>query len=302
MKKKRWFIVGFLAPAIICFVVIFLYPSIRTIMMSFNNVRSVTDGMDKWNFSGIQNYISLFQSQVFVRSLINVTKIWLIEGAIVLAIAMLYSVIITSGVKWKSFWRAVLYLPNIISAVALATMWLQYVFNNQYGFFKTFFEFLHWDSMAAFQWTAPENLFMSMMIAVAYGAIGYYVLIYTSGIDGISQDYYEAATIEGAGNFVKFFRITLPLLKDIIKRTIILWSASAIGFFVWSTLFSFNTEMATVTPVVYMYDMVFGKSTGLSQTTLNVGAGAAVGVILMVLVVAVNIIINLLMKTDDEIR
>lgn len=298
MQKKKWFIVRFLAPAVICFLLIFLYPALRTILMSFFKVEFVTDDMGAWLFNGFSNYKKLFGSALFVQSLKNILKIWFIEGAVVLSLAMLFAVILTSGVKGKSFWRAVLYLPHVISVVALVTMWVQYVFNNQYGLFKTVFEFLHLDALAAFQWTAPENLFLSMMIAYAFGSVGFYVLILVAGIDGIPNDYYEAATIEGAGAWTKFSRITLPLLKDIVKRCIVLYSAGAIGFFAYSSLFSFSTEMATVTPIVYMYDNVFGSSS-VAATELNVGAGAAVGVIVMLLVLAVNTLLDKLIKTDD---
>lgn len=300
MKSKKWFILRFLAPAVLCFLVIFLYPALRTILMSFFNVEFVTDDMADWSFAGLSNYTKLFGSSLFLRSLQNVLVIWLIEGAIVLALAMLFSVILTSGVKGKSFWRAVIYLPHVISVVALCTMWVQYVYNNQYGLFKTVAEFLHLDALAAFQWTAPENLFLSMMIAYAFGSVGFYVLILTSGIDGISNDYYEAATIEGATAWQKFSRITLPLLKDIIKRCIVLYSAGAIGFFAYSTQFSFSTEMSTVTPIVYMYDNVFGSATGNVASELNVGAGAGVGVIVMLLVLVVNTLLDKLIRSESE--
>lgn len=300
MKRNKTFVWLFLSPALLCFLIAYLYPVIRTALMSFFYVDTVTDAMNEWSFLGIENYTQMFSSGVFRRSLVNVFMIWLVEGFFVLALALLFAVIITSNIKGKSFWRALIYLPNVISAVALATMWLHFVFNNQYGFFKSIFEFLHWDSMASFQWTSPDHLFLSMMIAVAYGSIGYYMLIMTAGIDGIPVDYYEAATMEGAGVFRKTFHITIPLLKDIIKRCIILWTAGALGFFVWSKMFSFNTELATVTPVVYMYDTVFGKTTGSSATQVNVGVGAAVGVVVMILVLLVNFVMNHLIKTKSD--
>ncbi|MEG1011136.1 MAG: sugar ABC transporter permease [Ruthenibacterium sp.] len=298
--RRKLFILSFLAPALLCLLGIFLYPAVRTAMMSFCDVSFVTDPTSAWSWVGMKNYMHLFTSRLFQRALWNVVQIWLVEGAIVLALAMIFAVIITSGVKGKNFWRAILYLPNVISTVALATMWLQYVFNNQYGFFKTLFEWLHWEAMAAFQWTAPENLFLSMMIAFAFGTTGFYVLILVAGIDGIPEDYYEAATIEGAGAIRKMFYITLPLLKDIIKRCIVLWSAGAIGFFVYSSLFSFNTELATVTPIVYLYDIVFGKAAGATSQELNAGGGAAVGVVVMGLVLGINGLLDLLIRTEDQ--
>lgn len=268
--------------------------------MSFNNVGSLTAARDTWEFVGLKNYVELFQSKIFLRSIVNVAKIWLVEGAVVLGFATLFSVILTSGVKGKSFWRSMLYLPNVISAVAMATMWLQYVFNSRYGLLRTVFEALGMEKMARYQWTSPDNLFLSMMIAVAFGSIGYYVLIIVAGIDNIPIDYYEAATIEGAGIVAKFFYITMPLLKDIYKRCIIFWSAGALGFFVWSSLFSFNMEPSTVTPVVYMYERIFGKATVSAGSSLNVGLGASVGVVVMIAVLIVNAIISRLLKTEEE--
>lgn len=298
MKRKKWFLIRFLAPAALCFLIIFLYPTARTLLMSLFNVKFVTDDIGAWIFAGFENFQKLFASPLFLRSLSNILKIWFIEGAVVLALAMLFAVIITSGVKGKNFWRAMVYLPHIISVVALVTMWTQYAFNNQYGLFKTLFEFLHLDVLAAFQWTAPENLFLAMMIAYGYGSVGFYVLILIAGIDGIPRDYYEAAEIDGASGIRKFFNITLPQLKDIFKRCIVLYSAGAIGFFAYSSLFSFSTELATITPIVYMYDNVFGSSTGNVATKLNIGAGAAVGVIVMLLVLVVNAVLDRVIKSD----
>lgn len=298
-KNKKWFMIRYLAPAVLCFLVVFLYPCIRTLLMSFNNMKFVTDDISTWTFAGIGNYLELMRSPVFRQSLINVLKIWILGGAVILGIAILLSVMITSGIRGKNFWRAMLYLPSVISAVALVNMWIQYAFNNQYGLFKTLFEFLHWKSMAEFQWTSPEHLFLSMMIAFVFASVGFYVLIMVAGIDGIPQDYYEAATIDGAGAVRRFFYITIPLLKDTIKRSIVLYTAGALGFFVYSSLFSSKTSMATVTPIVYMYENVFGSSLSVSASELNVGAGAAVGVIVTLIVLVVNFIMDRLIRSDD---
>lgn len=300
MKKKKWFLISFLAPAVFCMFAIFLYPGVRTLLMSFFKVPFITDNMSSWKFVGISNYIEIFTSPLYRQSLINFLKIWLIGGIVILSLSMLFSVIITSGIKGKGFWRAAIYLPHIISSVALVSMWLQYVFNNQYGMFKKLFALLHWEKMEQFQWTSPDHLFLSMMIAYTFAGVGFYMLILVAGIDGISEDYYEAARIEGAGAWKQFIDITVPLLRDIIKRCIVLYSAAAAGFFVYSTLFSFNTENATVTPMVYMYESVFGNSAGSSALELNVGAGATAGVTIMVVILFVNMILNKLIPSTAE--
>lgn len=299
MRNRKWFAIRFLTPAILCLLFIFLYPTVRTLLMSFFKVAFVTDNMSDWEFVGLSNYIKLAQSPLFRQSLWNILKIWIGGGIVVLSLAMLFSVIITSGIKGKGFWRAMIYMPHIISSVALATMWLQYVYHNQFGLFKKFFEFLHWQSMAEFQWTSPEHLFLAMMIAYGFAGVGFYMLIIVAGIDGISKDYYEAAMLEGAGVWTQFRHITLPMLRDIIKRVIILYSGATAGFFVYSSLFSFNTENATVTPMIYMYDVVFGTGGGLGTSELNVGAGATAGVLIMVLVLVINTVLNHVIPAED---
>ena len=140
MKKNKTMIIAFITPAILSFAIMFLYPVLRTVFISFFSVESVTAPTDKWVSVGIDNYIKIWQNNAFRVSMFNIFKVWLIGGAIVLSISLLFAVILTSGVRFKSFWRAAIYLPNVISAVALATMWLQFVFQQKYGLINGFFK------------------------------------------------------------------------------------------------------------------------------------------------------------------
>ena len=133
VKKNKKMIVGFLAPAVIIFLIVFLYPIIRTIMMSMYKIESVTDTMEWWTFVGLGNYQKLFTTAIFNTAMMNILKIWALGGIIVLSVSLLFGVILTSGIHGKKFFRAIIYLPNIVSAVALATMWLQYVYSSKFG-------------------------------------------------------------------------------------------------------------------------------------------------------------------------
>ena len=73
--------------------------------------------------------------------MMNILKIWALGGIIVLSVSLLFGVILTSGIRGKKFFRAIIYLPNIVSAVALATMWLQYVYSSKFGLLKGCFGF-----------------------------------------------------------------------------------------------------------------------------------------------------------------
>ncbi|MDD3360279.1 MAG: sugar ABC transporter permease [Hespellia sp.] len=300
MKKNKGMIILFLLPAVILFCLIFLYPIMRTLLMSFFKITGVTDSMDMWQFNGIGNYTKLFSTGLFVTSMTNLAKIWLFGGIIVLSISLLLAVILTSGVRGKKFFRAIIYLPNIVSAVALATMWLQYVYSPKFGLLKTFFTKLGLESLSKTQWLDNEHKFGALLIAYCFGMIGYHMLIWLSGIERISPELFEAATIDGANKPAQFRYMTLPLLKGVFKTNITMWSVSSVAFFLWSQLFSTVTaDTKTITPMVYMYTKVFGA--GNSVTEHDAGVGAAVGVILSVCVVIIFTLCNKFIK-DDELE
>lgn len=298
MKRNNKVLLVFLGPALLSFFTMFLYPVCITTVMSFNKLGNISDAFSLWEFNGLENYRYLFQSDLFLTSMKNIAGIWLIGGIFALFFALLFAVILTSGMKLKSFWRAVIYLPNVISSVAMGTMWVQYVYSAKFGLLKTFFGILGLDTLAQTQWTSPQNIFLCMTIAFAFGVVGYFMLMFIAGIERIPASFYEVATLEGAGIFYGFFKITLPLIKDVMKSVITLWTVVVVGFFIWSQMFTpFDISDGTVTPMIYMYQLVFGSSFGTAQK--NVGAGAAIGVILSIVVLVVFSLVNICMKDDQ---
>jgi multiple sugar transport system permease protein len=301
MKRDNKMMIMFLTPALFSFLLVFLYPALRTLLMSFFYVGAIADRSNLWEFVGISNYIGLFQSQMFIQSLKNIFYIWFYGGIGVFIVALFLSLLLTSGYKGKDFFRAVLYLPNVVSAVAMGTMWIHYVFNSSYGLFHKFFGFLGFEALASFQWTSPTNQLLSMTIAYCFGMVGYYVLIFMAGIEKIPTSYLEAATLEGANIFQKFIKVTFPLMRGVFKSSIVMWSVTSIAFFIWSKTFSpLDPDFGTITPMVYMYEQVFGRSLGaVDPALLNAGAGAAVGVIMTVLTVSVFGLVNLLLRDKN---
>ena len=263
-------IAGFVLPCTLSLLIMYLYPVIRTIVMSFFAIDSVTASVSEWSFNGLGNYARIFGSATYLTSLSNMLKIWFVGGILTLTIALLFAVILTSGIRFKKFFRAAIYLPNVISAVALATMWIQYVYNQDYGLLNAMLEMVGLDGV---RWLGTDMKFWAMLFAFVFGAVGYYMLIFISGIERIPQDLYEAATIDGANKIQQFFKITLPLLKGIIKTNLTFWSVNTITFFLWSKMFSpVSSEASTIVPVVYLYDTVFG-STGNTERDAGAGAG-----------------------------
>ena len=158
MKRNKGMILAFMTPAVVMFILVFLYPIIRTILMSFFKIEGITDSMSKWTFTGIDNYVKLANTTLFRISMWNLVRIWFIGGIIVMSLALLFAVIITSGIRFKSFFRAMIYLPNIVSAVALATMWLQYVYSPKFGLLKSFSQPSGWTPLLRYNgWTTTTS-------------------------------------------------------------------------------------------------------------------------------------------------
>ena len=299
MKRNRSMIIAFAGPATLIFVATFIYPIIRTIVMSFFSIQEITDATDKWKFNGIGNYISLMETPLYRTSWINLFKIFIIGGVITLGASLLLAVVLKSGVHGKRFFQAAIYLPNVISAVAMATMWIQYVFNSSYGFLTNLFKALHLDFLADVQWLDADHKFWALLISYCFGMIGHFMLIWVSGIERIGKDYYEAASIDGANKVGQLLYITLPLLKGIFRTNVIMWSISVSGFFIWSKLFSpISADTSTIVPMVYMYDKLFGaENTG--DVVRDAGTAAAIGVMLCLFIVLVFTVVNRLIKDDD---
>ena len=299
MKRNRSMIIAFAGPATVIFLCTFIYPIIRTFFMSFFSIQEITDSFAKWHFNGINNYVDLMHTPLYIRSWINLFKIFIIGGVITLGVSLILAAILKCGVKGKGFFQAAIYLPNVISAVAMATMWIQYVFNSSYGFLTNFFKALHLEALAKIQWLDADHKFWALLISYCFGMIGHFMLIWVSGIERIGKDYYEAASIDGANKVGQLLYITLPLLKGIFRTNVIMWSISVSGFFIWSKLFSpISADTSTIVPMVYMYDKLFGaENTG--DVVRDAGTAAAIGVMLCLFIVLVFTVVNRLIKDDD---
>ncbi|PCG20301.1 sugar ABC transporter permease [Brachyspira sp. G79] len=299
-KYRKITAVIFVFPAIIVFLIAFLYPVFRTGIMSLFYVETISDSILNWKFVGIDNFVFLFKSSLFLKSLKNVFIIWLIGGLIVFSISLFFASILTfSNMKFKSFFKTLIYLPNIISSVALATMWIYYFYQPDYGFLKSFFTLVGLQQLANIKWASPDYVFMSMLIAYSFSNVGYFMVMFCASMESIPSALYDSASIDGANSFDKFFKITLPLILNAIKSAIVIWSIEAFGMFVWSQIFSpLDPEPGTITPKIYMYFQLFGSNLIVSER--NAGLGASICVILSVIALFSFLLVNLFFRGNNK--
>ena len=290
----------FLAPAIIFFLLYFAYPIIRTIYLSFFRVKDLA-GTDL-TFRGIDNYKELVHTPLFQVSFKNVFLIWSIGGIVLFTLVFIFAMLINSGIRGKKFFRAVIYLPNLVPAVAIIALWTQYIYHPRFGFMKTFFTTLGFENLAKIQWNSLDMVFWGMLVAYVWGGVGWTLIIILAGMERIPITLYEAALLDGASALQQFRHVTLPLLRDVLRVTFVFWSIGQINLFTFPKLWTPVIPLeGTYTPAVYLFTISFGAHEQAGKAAFAVGKGAAIAVILLVLVIAFSIVINRVFK-DEELE
>jgi ABC-type sugar transport system permease subunit len=298
-KGERRMIYAFILPIVVVYLVFYLYPTIRTVYMSLFETSTLSSPASTWKFVGLNNYSLLFRNNLFMTSYKNILVILVVGGMAVFSISLFFATVMQGKFRGKSFFKAVIYLPNIITPIALAVMWTQYIFSNNFGLLRKIFTFLGMDKLASIPWTSQSYSFWAMLIAFCFGSIGYYMIIYMAAMEQIPQDYYECAALEGAKKCKIFFKITLPLLKETTKTALIFWAGGSINFFLWSRVFSANVlNKSTLVPTSYMFTLAFGTSHASGTGSLQVGAATAIGVILTLSIFLVYIIVYLVFGNE----
>ena len=208
-KKERIAAYIFIAPVTIGLLIFYVWPFIQNFWFSFNDVNK----FNMATFCGLDNYKKLFEEPDLMLALKNTILYAVITVPIGLFISLLLATLLNSKIKGKGIYRTIYFLPSITMAAAVALVW-KLIFNGDYGILNTI---LGAFGLEGKSWlTDPGTaLFCVMMVGIWSGA-GYNMIILLAGMQGVSNSYYEAAEIDGAGPVQKFFKITIPLVSPTI--------------------------------------------------------------------------------------
>lgn len=267
----------FLLPVLVLFTLFFIFPVIYLIIVSFVE----WSGLNTPVFVGFQNYINIFQDKVFIRSIIN-NLIWaLAAGFIQVPLAVLAALILSYRPKgWKIF-RTVFFFPRVISAIALATLWAA-IFNAQYGLLNGLLRVIGLGHLQTNWLGTLKTAFPSVLIYWLF-YIGYYMIIVLADIQGISEEYYEAAEIDGAGRIRQSLSITLPLARTSIVTCILLAMIDGLRQFAEVyILTNGGPNNRTSVMVLYLYKEMQNYSYGTSSAAAVVLIGIGTLVILAI--------------------
>ncbi len=195
--------------------------------MSFSN----WDGLSKtYDYVGIRNYIEIFTSKRFGAAFYNtiylIVMVTLFENVPALALAMF-----VDRIRWgKGFFRAVFYVPLLISGIVSGFLGVT-MYNWNFGVFNSIIRQIGFENMAVDWIGDPKNVLNSLVLTNIWKGVGYYMIIYLAGLQSISKDYIEAAMIDGANAFQAFKHITFPLLAGSITINMTLSLISELKIF-----------------------------------------------------------------------
>lgn len=214
---------AYIAPFYILFLIFSLFPMASGFALTFFR----WDGLGSMHFVGLENYINLFQDKLFWKALSNTLVIGLIAHIPILLGGLILAYILNSNlVKGQNMFKTIYFMPMVTSAVAI-TIIFQSLFGYNYGVINYFLSLF---GEAPVNWLGGDGSLIKVAVIVmfAWKWIGWNMVIYLSGMQGISNDIYEAARIDGASHPRIVFNIVIPILKPIILFTMV---QSTIGMF-----------------------------------------------------------------------
>lgn len=199
---------SFIAPNLLGFAIFTLGPILFSFLLAFMH----WDGSNDMTFAGIDNFIKLFDDRIFLISLWNTIVYTVFSVPLTLVVALGIAVLLNQKIAGRNFFRTAMFFPYVASLVAVAVVW-NMVFNPEMGPVNMFLYRLGMDSQSLPGWSADNDWAMTSVVMFGvWKNMGYYMVIYLAGLQGIGRELYEAAEIDGANSWQKFTRITIPQL------------------------------------------------------------------------------------------
>ena len=224
-KDRSIFIALCVAPATILFFIFMVLPTFNVFRMSLfeRGAYSPTE-----TFVGLNNFKVLFQDAKFISSMQNTILLIVTVTLMTFFFAILFAAILTrEKIKGQNFFRVIFYIPNILSVVVIAGIFSA-IYKPENGMLNSMLSFLSGHDVMIL-WKGQQMVVISIIIAMVWQAIGYYMVMYMASMSAVPVDLYESAGLDGAGRVAQFFQITLPLIWTNIRTTLTFFIISTIN-------------------------------------------------------------------------
>lgn len=260
-KRKRRlpvkFILGCTVPVVLLMVLFVLMPTLEALRLSFTDSTGMSEN---YRFVGLHNYLYMFRDDTFLLAVKNTLKLMLVVPLVSVLLALVFAFIVTqSRLKEKGLYRVIYFMPNIISLTVIGVIF-SFIFHPTMGPLNNLLK-----SIGLEEWALPwlgdkRTALWCIAVTNIWQCTGYYMVMHIAGIDGISPNIMEAATIDGASQFKKLIFITLPLLRNIVGITYVLALSGTLGTsFILSRVMTGASGITTVL-LQYMYQQAFTNS------------------------------------------
>ena len=289
-KSQRRFVFACLAPAVILVALFMFWPTVNVFRMSLYRMGGITN---KKEFVGFENFAKLMQDKIFLEAMQNTILVIVLVMICTIVLAVLFAALLSRGdFKGKNFFRVIFYIPNILSIVVVAGIFGA-IYNPSSGLLNTFLEAIHLDGLVH-QWMGePKIVLYSVIFALVWQAIGYYMVMYMASMANVPESLYESASLEGAGKIKQFFSITLPLIWTNIRTTLTFFIISTINmsFLFVKAMTNGGPDGASNVFLSYMYQEAYTNS--------SYGYGMAIGVMVFLFSFALAGILNVATKRQE---
>lgn len=290
-KGRTGFIIGCIAPAIILFIIFMIIPTIDVFRISLYKWGGYTA---EKTFVGLSNFKSLFTNPKFYQAFQNSILLIVIVTLVTFCLALIFAAILTrEKIKGQNFFRIVFYIPNILSIVVISAIFSAIYDPNQ-GLLNSILNLFRGREAEPILWLGNQRLVIySIVIAMVWQAIGYYMVMYMASMANVPDSLYESAALEGAGKIKQFFSITLPLIWTNIRTTLTFFIISTINmsFLMVKAMTSGGPDGASSVFLSYMYQEAYTNS--------SYGYGMAIGVMVFLFSFALAGVLNAVTRRDE---
>ena len=278
--KRTVFLLLCIVPAVLLFTVFMVVPTLNVFRLSLFQ-RSTFHPEE--TFVGLDNFRILLKDAIFIRSMQNTLFLIVMVTLFTMASALIFAGILTrENLRGQNFFRVVFYIPNILSVVVISGIFSA-IYDVDKGLLNSLLNMFGQNGLL---WKGEQHVILSIIIAMVWQAIGYYMVMYMASMSAVPQSMYESSGLDGANRFIQFFQITLPLIWTNIRTTLTFFIISTINmaFLFVSAMTGGGPNNASNVTLLYMYN----------QKNLGGGYGyaMAIGVALFLVSFGLSALVN----------
>ncbi len=280
-KGRTPFIILMLAPAVTLYFVFVLYPMVQAFHLSTYAWSGLSSSK---TFIGLANYVQLFTEQPpeFLTYLGHNATFLLISALVMIPLALFFAVVLAGRTPGAGFLRAVYLFPNVISVVAVASLWY-FIYDGDYGLLNAGLRLIHAPVVEKGWLGDSSTAFYAIIATNIWATLGFYILLFTAGIQNIPPSFTEAADLDGASSLQIFWHVTLPLVWEVFKLGVLYLVIHSINLFGLVYVMNLNQKNSDTDVVLtYLYRKAFQESDfGYAAAIASVGFVIVLGAVLL---------------------